>query len=57
MFEVQGCNPEELSSPLAVTGGYNWGMDIKKPPFMEELMNGHTQGMADPENGSKGIGP
>ena len=53
---IQRGNPEQLSSSLAVVGGDNRRVDVKKTTLLEEGVNGESQGTAHTEDRSKSIG-
>lgn len=41
---------EHFASPLTVTGGYDWGVNINKAPVLEKLVNGMGQQRTDAED-------
>src|SRR5207248_383751 len=47
---------EHLAGALAVAGRDDGRMDIQKPLFLEKVMNGAADAVADPGHGAKGVG-
>ncbi len=54
--QVESGDLEHLSRPLAIAGGDDGGVDIEKSLFLEEIVNGAADAVAQASDGAEGVG-